>query len=324
LGNPNLSWQQVEKANIGLNASFLKNRLSLTVDVYKTLTQNAISSITIAPSTGFTSYSENLGKLQNTGVNFDVSYAILNKPSRGLRWTMSVNGATNKNILKQLSDKMKAFNDRLNAQSSSVPNPLLIEGESTTALYVVPSLGIDPVTGQEVFLKKDGSLTYDWNAQDKVRVGDTRPKWTGAINSNFLYAGFSFGFSLNYNYGGLMYNQTLINRVEGVSAVNNVDQRAYDLGWSKPGDIVPFKRLGRTAQTTLLTSRFAQRDNQISISSLNLGYDFKPGFVKRLGMKNLRVIAATNDLYTLSSIQVERGTDNPFARSYTFGLTGRF
>lgn len=324
LGNPNLQWQQVLKANIGIDAAFLQNRLALSVDVYRHNTENALTSVTLAPSTGFTSYSENLGKLQNTGLNFDLGYRILNNPGKGLRWNLSINGATNKNILKQLSNKLKAFNDRLNETDQAVPNPLLMEGESTTALYVVPSMGIDPITGQEVFLKKDGTLTYDWDVKDKVRVGDTRAKWTGAVNSNFLYAGFSLNFSLTYNYGALMYNQTLIDRVEGVEAEDNVDRRAYDLGWSKPGDISQFKRITRSGTTTNATSRFAQKDNNIRLGSLAVGYDFKGDILRRAGLQNLRFTATTNDLFTLSSIQVERGTSNPFARSYTFGLSGRF
>jgi TonB-linked SusC/RagA family outer membrane protein len=324
LGNPNLSWQQVLKANIGFDATFFQNRLTFVVDVYKHNTQNALTTVSLAPSTGFTSYSENLGKLKNTGLNFDIGYRILNDPAKGLRWNLSVNGATNKNILKQLSNKLKAFNERLNALGSTVPNPLLMEGESTTALYVVPSLGIDPTIGQEVFVKKDGTMTYDWNALDKVRVGDTRAKWTGGINSNVMYSGFSLNFSLAYNFGGMMYNQTLLDRVEGISAQSNVDQRAYDLGWSKPGDLATFKRIGRTANTTYATSRFVQKDNSLRLTSLSLGYDFKPSFLRNVGLQNLRLSATTNDLYTWSSIQVERGRDNPFSRSYTFGLSGRF
>jgi hypothetical protein len=112
--------------------------------------------------------------------------------------------------------------------------------------------------------------------------------------------------------------------VEGVDARNNVDRRAYDLGWTGPGSVSPYRRITGSPTPTRLTSRFVQRDNNIQLSSVNLSYQFKMPFVKKLGLQNLSVSATTNNLATLSTIQIERGTDNPFAREYTFGLGARF
>lgn len=228
--------------------------------------------------------------------------------------------------MKELTDKLKAFNAALNSNNSAqtAANAQFIEGESTTALYAVRSLGIDPITGQEVFLKADGTPTFIWDINDKVRVGDTRPKWTGAVNSNFLYAGFTFNFSLTYNYGAQMYNSTLLNRVESVNAANNVDRRAYDLGWTGPGSVSPYKRITSTPTQTKLTSRFVQNDNSIQIGSVNLSYQFRNALIRKLHLQNLTLSATSNNLATFSTIQVERGTETPFAREYTFGLSARF
>ncbi|WP_090499967.1 SusC/RagA family TonB-linked outer membrane protein [Pedobacter terrae] len=326
LGNPNLSWQQVLKSNIGIASAFLDNRLTFNAEFYNEVTQNALTTVSLASSTGFPSYTENLGKIQNRGLQLDLGYTILSDPRKGLKWNVSVNAATNKSVLKEVSDKLKAFNAALNTNNpnQTVENAQFIEGQSTTAIYAVRSLGIDPVTGQEVYLKADGTPTFVWDVNDKTYVGDTRPKWTGAINSNFLYAGFALNFSFNYNYGADLYNSTLLNRVEAVDARNNVDRRAYDLGWTGPGSLSPYRRITTSATPTKLTSRFVQRDNNIQLSSINLSYQFKTAFVKKLGLQNLSVSATTNNLATFSSIEIERGTDNPFAREYTFGLSARF
>lgn len=327
LGNPNLSWQQVLKSNIGIASAFLDNRLTFNAEFYNEVTQNALTTVSLAPSTGFPSYTENLGKIQNRGLQLDLGYTILSQPRKGLKWTVSANAATNESVLKEISEKLKAFNAALNTNNpnQTIENAQFIEGRSTTAIYAVRSLGIDPVTGQEVYLKSDGTPTFVWDVNDKTYVGDTRPKWTGAVISNLLYAGFALNFSIMYNYGADLYNSTLLNRVEAVDARNNVDRRAYDLGWTGPGSVSPYKRItSGTPIPTQLTSRFVQRDNNIQLSSVNLSYQFKTPFVKRLGLQNLTVSATTNNLANFSTIAIERGTDNPFARAYTFGLSARF
>ena len=327
LGNPNLSWQQVLKSNVGIASAFFDNRLTFNAEVYNEVTQNALTTVSLAPSTGFPSYTENLGKIQNRGLQLDLGYTILSQPRKGLKWNVSVNAATNKSVLKEISEKLKAFNAALNTNNANqtVENAQFIEGRSTTAIYAVRSLGIDPITGQEIYLKADGTPTFVWDVNDKTYVGDTRPKWTGAVISNLLYAGFTLNFSINYNYGADLYNSTLLNRVEAVDARKNVDRRAYDLGWTGPGSISPYKRItSGEPKPTQLTSRFVQRDNNIQLSSVNLSYQFKTPFVKRLGLQNLTVSATTNNLANFSTIAIERGTDNPFAREYTFGLSARF
>jgi hypothetical protein len=189
------------------------------------------------------------------------------------------------------------------------------------AIFVVKSLGVDPATGSEIFLKKDGQRTYEWNAADKVAYGVSIPKWNGNFGTNFNHKGFELGIIFNYQYGGQLYNQTLIDRVESVNPTENVDRRAYDLGWKGPGDISQFTAIGVGNAATRLTSRFVQDNNTLTLSSLSLGYNFylQP-WLKRTGLRSLQVTALTNDLLRFSSIETERGTSNPFARTFALSL----
>jgi TonB-linked SusC/RagA family outer membrane protein len=327
LGNENLSWQNVYKANIGLDAVLFKEKLDLRLDLYRENTQNALTQITLAPSTGFSSYSENLGEIQNTGLEFSARYKILQEAKNGLLWSVNVNGFTNKNILKKLSNKLKSSNDRLNSSNTTqvVPNVLFNEGQSLSAIYVVRSLGVDPATGSEVYLTKNGEKTYNWDAADKVAYGDTQPKWSGNFGTNFMYKGIEIGLIFNYQYGGQLYNQTLIDRVESVDPKFNVDRRAYDLGWSAPGDISQYTRIGLSTPDTKLTSRFVQDNDILNLSSASIGYNFfRQAFIKKLGLRSLQLTAITNDVFRVSTIQIERGITNPFARTYSLSLRAGF
>lgn len=327
MGNENLQWQNVYKLNVGLNAVLFKEKLDLRVEVYKENTKNTLSPVSLAPSTGFANYQENLGEVENKGFEFYVRYKLMQQPSKGLLWTVNLNGFTNSNILKSISNKLKAINDKLDTLGNAEvrPNILLKEGQSMNTIYVVRSLGVDPVTGQEVYLTKDGKPTYVWSVADKVPYGISIPKWSGTFGTNFSYMGFDLNLIFNYQFGGQLYNTTLSERVESANPLNNVDRRAYDLGWTKPGDRSPYTRIRVSKPATQLTSRFVQDDDNISLSSASLGYNFyRSPLLKKLRLNSLSVRLITNDLFRISSIQIERGTNTPFARTFSLSVRAGF
>lgn len=327
LGNENLSWQDVLKANIGLDADLLQDRLNLRFEFYRENTKRAVTQITLAPSAGFDSYTENFGELLNKGFEFYARYTILQNPFSRTLWTVNVNGFTNRNTLRKISNALQSSNNLLNNGNPDQvkPNLQLVEGQSLNTIFAVRSLGIDATTGSEVFLTKSGETTLDWNVADKVPVGISQPLWNGNFGTGFSHKGFEVNLIFNYQFGGQMYNQTLVDRVESVNAKFNVDRRAYDLGWTQPGDVSQFKRITANPSITKLTSRFVQDDNNVILSSASLGYTFyKNQFLKKIGLRTLQLTAITNDLFRISSIQVERGTSNPFARTYSLTLRAGF
>ena len=134
-----------------------------------------------------------------------------------------------------------------------------------------------------------------------------------------------------------MYNQTLVDRVENVDMNYNVDKRVLYGTWQKPGDVKPYKALGsveiqnadgswtRKFIRTQPSDRFVQNRNEFSLSSVNLSYDFyKSNFIKKFGMERLRFGFYMNDVFLLSSINVERGLSYPFSRKFSFSLQMTF
>ena len=75
------------------------------------------------------------------------------------------------------------------------------------------------------------------------------------------------------------------------------------------------------SQTTYPTSRFVQKRNELKLSSLQVSYDFfKHAFVKKIGLERIVLRFNANELFTFSSIDIERGTSYPFARTFNFSL----
>ena len=102
-------------------------------------------------------------------------------------------------------------------------------------------LGIED---ERVFVKLDGSKTFTWDPNDKKPVGEASSKLKGMIGSNFNYKGFVFNINLSYRYGGQMYNQTLVDKIENVNLLfTNADERVLTERWKQPGDIVRYKSL---------------------------------------------------------------------------------
>lgn len=327
MGNEDLQWQNVYKLNVGLNALLFKEKLDVRLELYKENTKNTLSPVSLAPSTGFASYQENLGEVENRGLEFYLRYKVLQDNSKGLLWSINVNGFTNDNILKSISNKLKAINDKLDTLGNAEvrPNILLREGQSMNTIYVVRSLGVDPVTGQEVYLTKDGTPTYVWDVADKVPYGVSIPKWSGNFGTNLSYKGFDVNLIFSYQLGGQLYNSTLSERVESANPLFNVDRRAYDLGWTKPGDQSQFTRIRVSKPVTQLTSRFVQDDDNVTLSSASVGYNFyRNAFLKTIRLNSLSVRFITNDLFRASSIQIERGTNTPFARTFSLSIRAGF
>ena len=212
-------------------------------------------------------------------------------------------------------------------KSADAPLPQYREGESTTTLYVVRSLGVDPVTGKEVYLKRDGTKTFVWDANDKVPVGDTSPKISGTVSTSVNWKDFSCSLGFTYKYGGVVYNQTLVDKIENQNVAYNLDKRAGQGRWEKPGDVRCYVGFSPTGANTPASTRFIMDDDEIRLATVNFGYRFTGEKFKFLRNSNIDVLAlnfTTNDIARISPIKMERGLDYPFARSYTVSLSIMF
>ncbi|WP_127131216.1 SusC/RagA family TonB-linked outer membrane protein [Pseudoflavitalea rhizosphaerae] len=326
LWNPELKWQQKLDYNVGIDAS-IQNKLNIRVDLYKAITTNLLTDITIPPSLGFSSYKANLGQITNTGLEFRVSYRMFVNNRNRQSLNLFVTGITNRNRIVKISNSLKSLTEEQDKLSEESNKPLVRfqEGQSLEAIWAVPSRGIDPATGKEIFVKRDGSFTDQWDPLDKVVAGVNQPKLMGTAGLNFEVKGFSIGVIARYRMGGQIYNQTLVDKVENAQLNYNVDKRAYYDSWKKPGDNVLFKSIGTVNTLTLATSRFVQDLSELEISSVNIGYDFyRHAFVQKLKMQRLQVLMNMNDILRLSTVRIERGTAYPFARYCTLTVMANF
>jgi len=333
-GNSNLEWQKTNTYDAGLDIGLFKDRIVLSPRYYYKLTKGLITDISLAPSTGFTTYKENLGDMANKGYEIYLTANAINTSG----WNVNITGnlAHNTNTLVKLSNSLKVLNNKIddlqsdpayneNAANGLLSMPLLRynEGQSLNTIYAVKSLGIDPENGKEIYVKRDGTLTYDYDIKDTQPVGDSTPKVAGNLGSNISYKNFMVSFSFYYRMGGQIYNQTLVDRIENADPRFNVDRRALSQRWVNPGDPALYKNI-QDLSLTRASSRFIQKENLIDLQSVYVSYDFKKDFVRKAGFQSLRTAITMNDIFRASTVEIERGIDSPFARSITFSLQATF
>lgn len=313
IGNPDLRWERTQNNNIGLDLNVLNNRWDLSLDLYLKITDNLLLDVTKAPSVGVATAKENVGEIENKGI--ELSTRIVPVRTKDWNWTVAMTYSYNKNRIRKISDALKAQNEKsLADKDSRMPLPIYVEGESLTTLKVVPSAGIDPATGREIYIKRDGSYTFDYDPRDKVTFGDTSPLASGMVSSYLTYKGFTLTTGLRYQLGAMDYNLTLASRVEGADPRKNADERVFSDRWTQPGDHASYKDIA-DASVPMQTSRFVAVNNFLDLSSVSLAYDFKPIDLKYFSLKNMRLELLANDLYHFSTIRRERGLSYPYARS---------
>lgn len=333
LANPNLQWQKKYDNNIGADFELFRSRLSGRLDYYISTTTSMLTDVTVPESTGFGTYRENLGETENRGFEAFLNYRVWGQKNSRSFINVFASVANNKNKINKISESLRKFNtdqDAIkgdpNASQNEITTPSIRyeEGQSLNAIWAVQSLGIDPANGKEIFLKKNGNVTYDYSTEDLVVCGDLLPKFNGNFGISAQVKNFGVNLAFNYRIGGQIYNQTLVDKVENANMKFNVDKRVFTDRWQKEGDIALYKSI-QDVSYTRPTSRFVEDYNIISLSSLNLSYDFSnTNVVKKSFLERLKFQLYVNELFNFSSVKIERGTLYPFARNFTLSIQATF
>lgn len=343
MGNEDLAWQRTWQQNYGVDLTLWDERIEFSADYYIKTSKDVLTDVTLPPSLGFQSYMDNLGEVENRGYELDLRLTLLKNQAQSLYWSVNATAIHNTNKLLKISNALKAYNEEQDEEISTTsvpygeempvvnrPRVRYVEGASMNSIWVNKSLGIDPATGNEIFVASDGSLTSEWSTANYVIGGCTDSKLEGTLGTNFTWKGLTLNMTFRYRLGGQMYNQTLVDKVQDVDPRYNVDKRAFEDRWQKPGDKVRFAAFSQDLNginidhRTRPTSRFVEDYNYLELATLNIGYEFGTEKLKKVGIKRLKAMFYMNDVFHASTVKQERGIDYPFARNFSIGLQARF
>jgi len=329
--NKDLKAPETQKQNIGMDAVLLQNRLFVRVEAYRNKSKDLVLPVVSALSTGFVNftYYDNPGAIENKGIEFDLNYTIIRNVKKAITWTVRLNGIHNEDRITAASgylDEVNKANDAMSVDQTR-PQPRYVSGQSLSGIWAVRSSGIDPATGQEKFLKADGTETFTWDASDKILAGDLSPKWSGSFGTSVSVKNITAGIYFNYQFGAKHYNQTLADKLENADLTYNVDSRAAGSRWKQPGDNALYKQLsinGMTTSPTYATTRFIESNDLINCSAIGLGYELPGNIIEKIKAKTLKLGFVANNVFRTGNNNRERGIYYPFNRMYSFSITAGF
>ncbi|POY38625.1 hypothetical protein C3K47_04315 [Solitalea longa] len=326
-GNKNLKAPQTYKQDAGIDAALFNNRLALNFNVYQQKSSNIIMPTLSASSTGYQSYSyyDNYAGIENKGFEFGIAGTVYRSQRNNLSWNVMLNSLHNTDKITSIAP----FIEQVNANSNTASHQEQLQsqykvGYSPSAIWAVRSAGIDPETGNEIFISKDGL----WNADDKVFAGNLTPKWQGSFGTDVTFRQFSLGMYFDYQLGAKVYNQTLADRVENANIAFNVDSRAASAQrWQQDMSNPLYKALsvnGIATSPTYATTRFVENDDKIQCASMMIGYAMPKSIAEKLKAQSMGFKFIVNDAFEWGGANMERGIYYPFQRNYTFTLNANF
>ncbi|WP_281336554.1 SusC/RagA family TonB-linked outer membrane protein [Flavobacterium eburneipallidum] len=346
--NPFLKPEIRKEYEVGAELSFFKSRINLDFAYYNAKVENQILSLPLAPSSGYTSQTANIGTLSNKGIEALLSVLIIKNSNNGFNWTTTLNYAKNNTILEELDPRI--------AQVS-------LGGLSTTSFIAREGQPVGLIYGSVPLRDPNGNIVVDSDgipvaSPDKEVYGDTQYDYTLGVGNTFTYKNFTLDFSFDIRQGGLMYSRTAeITRFTGNSITTTYnDRNPFIVPNSVVANTDGAGNVTYTPNTTPVDNEHMDnyysavaldRENVIDKSFVKLrevvlSYNLPSNILKGTGLNNLTVsiIGRNLFLWTPASNQYidpeasTFGTDlegqfgefsaNPSTRSLGFSLKANF
>ncbi|MEL5895673.1 TonB-dependent receptor [Bacteroides sp. GD17] len=296
MGNPDLSWEETATLDFGLDIR-LFDRVGITFDTYLKKVKNLIYMKHLSAVTGYNRQYANDGKLENKGFEITITPEIIRK--KDLYWDVSFNLGYNKNKITHLPPG----GGDLTMQAVAVGYPYL-------NWYMREWAGVDAMTGTPLWFKvnEDGqkTVTGNWNEATKVLLDSSpSPKFTGGINTNFSWKGFSFNANFIFSAGAKIYNGRRAGSLDRDAARETQPPMKLANGWNrweKPGDIATHPQLLINGNNNAdgESTRYLENGDFFKLKSLSVSYSLPEKWIKPAGLKTARIIVGGENLFTIT------------------------
>ncbi len=330
LGNNRLSWEKTTQLDFGFDLELWNGRLAASVDWYNKKTNDLLLSRPIAASTGYTSFTDNIGAMSNKGLELAVT-AVPIQPARadGFRLVTSMNISTNRNKVTKLYQNQPFNTGYYDINRVEV-------GQRLGAFHALHFLGVDPATGDAVYqdLNGDGSITSD----DRRIVGNPWPDFTGGLTTTLSWKRFDLTGFFQFSKGNDVFNAI---RVFADDGGYNYDNKFRDVltRWQQPGDITnqPRASFDGISGARDISDRYLEDGSYLRLADLTVGYELPEAFAGSIGMSRARFYVRGQNVFTSSKYKGYNPEVNsngsttsasvatdfyayPIARTWSFGV----
>ena len=352
--NEDLRWEKTTQYNVGLDFSFLLDRITATVDFYKKVGTDMIVNKTISAVNGYTIRKINGGNVNNSGVELAVKFTPLQ--TKDMRLVIGFVHSYNKNEL------IKANDETNNTRENMLSGSALIEGEALGTIYSYPFAGLDHETGLPVFYDKKGNTSATWLSKtyknytlyedeiELVKSGVVSPPHTGGINLEYRWKEWILRGSFTYSLGAVNRLPFIYGDYDSVFDPEKNVTREILNRWREPGDELhtnipalyddnTYTNLGvrpmranvdhiyGTSMYDYSTARVCSTNN-LRLRSLSLSYIFNKKMLKKMHLSNFQISAQANNLFIIADkrwhgFDPEQGSsaNSSIPRTYSLSVT---
>lgn len=342
LGNPNLSWENRNSADIGLEFS-LFNRVSVTADIYKNITNNLLFNLPLPINSGFSTIASNVGQITNKGLELSLSATVVKVG--GFTWDFNGNITFNDNKVTQLSGQpfaagFASWVQKGYALGSFYGYKVDKIFQTKAEVAAAPTQASLTAPGDIKFKSLTGGSAI--TGSDQTILGNAQPKYYGGITNTFRYKGIELNVLTQYNVGNKIFNYTRAYS-EGMNSI--FGQFASTLNRWTPANPTTDTRYPRAIygdpnSNRRNSDRWLEDGSYLRFKSVTLGYNLPKSVLQKAGISNLRIFVQGQNLFTITKYSgfdpeistfgettTAPGTDFltvPQARTYSVGLNVTF
>jgi TonB-linked SusC/RagA family outer membrane protein len=329
-GNINLGWEKSNNLNAGIDLTLFE-RFSFIIEYYNKLTDGLLLDVPISYLTGFSSTWQNIGKLRNSGIDFEL-HSVNLPVSSDLKWRTDFTLSTQKSIVKELP----GGEDIVTGDFSLY---LYSENRDLYSFYLPTWVGVDPATGYGNFLinpdEPDSPLNRTTVHADAGRsiVAKAYPDVIGGLSNTLNYKGFDLDILITYSFGGNLFDYPgyFSHHDGGRDGLLNLAKDVENNYWTKPGDRVdnPMPNYDNPDRPDRWSTRHIHSTDHVRLKDISFGYSLPSAWLERIKFDNIRLyVRATNlAMWSVSKyidpevpLNGYRTVDTPPTRVITAGM----
>ncbi len=300
--NSDITWESTYQTNFGVDFSILKNRINLTLDTYRSVTDKLLLQQASMAFSGVPLAWNNIGSLNNKG--FEIELSSTNIKTNSFKWTTSANISHTENKIRELGNEayLQNYGERNEIYKSVVGGPLIqFYGYKTDGVWIsqaeinasgltsnLPS-ALRPGGLKLVDVNGDGVL----DTNDRTIIGNPYPDFTWGLTNTFSYKAFDFSFTWQGVQGG-----DVINGDANYSETRSRNVSYNSNRWlspANPGDgKTPYEDIGFN---WMLTDYVVEDASYFSLRDVSLGYKLPEKFAKQIGLSSLRLYTTAQNVY---------------------------
>jgi TonB-linked SusC/RagA family outer membrane protein len=306
--NPNLTWESTAQTNVGLDLGLFNNRLGMTADVYNMITSDLLFNVPIPNFSGFSSQLQNIGEVQNRGIEFAFNARIL---TGRIKWSTNANISHNQNKILKLVDNETEGNDIYYGSAplegaGGIKTQILREGESVGVFYgyiyegVLQAEDTPLENGEDVGGEKFKDLNADGilNDDDRTIIGNPHPDFMWNWNNNLSYGNFDLNIFVQASQGGEMINYTRM-ELGVMNGRSNATLDALDRWTPSNTDTdIPRANLDRGH---VFSDRWVEDGSYIRLKNISLGYNFSPSLLHKIKLRSAKIYVSAQNILTFTN-----------------------